>query len=79
MPIDFPDSPSQGDQFSVNGKTWIYDGTVWGLRQGTAYNQFPNNIDAGYPTSTYVGLDSVELGLYNTNYGGLATIDAGNP
>lgn len=79
MALDFPNNPIQGDTFEANGKSWTYDGTVWALRRGTAFNQFPQNIDAGFPTSTYVGLDSVELGLYNTNYGGLPAIDAGNP
>ena len=79
MALDFPDSPTTGDEFDASGKTWVYDGVKWGLKKGTAYSQFPENIDAGYPTSVFVGLDSVELGLYNTNYGGLPTLDAGRP
>jgi hypothetical protein len=29
MAIDFPDSPSVGDQFVASGKTYQWDGTVW--------------------------------------------------
>lgn len=76
MAIDFPNSPSTGDRFQVGTKTWEYDGTTWSLRRGMAY---VDNLDSGTPTSVFVGLDSVELGLYNTNYGGLPTIDAGRP
>ena len=31
MPIDFPNSPTVGDKFTSGYKTWIFDGTVWGL------------------------------------------------
>lgn len=29
--IDFPDSPVSGDIYSNGARTWIFDGTVWGL------------------------------------------------
>lgn len=29
MPIDFPDSPSVNDQFTADGRTWEWDGSVW--------------------------------------------------
>jgi len=29
MPIDFPDTPTNGDRFTSGGKTWQYDGTKW--------------------------------------------------
>jgi hypothetical protein len=31
MAIDFPNSPTVGDKFTSGYKTWIFDGTVWGL------------------------------------------------
>lgn len=34
--IDFPNTPTVGQAFSADGKTWIYNGTVWGLRTATA-------------------------------------------
>lgn len=32
MPIDFPNTPSDGDSYSAGGKTWVYNGSasVWG-------------------------------------------------
>ena len=27
--IDFPNSPTTGDTYSVDGKTWQYTGTRW--------------------------------------------------
>jgi hypothetical protein len=29
MPIDFPDSPSLNELFTVGDVTWYWDGTVW--------------------------------------------------
>lgn len=29
MALDFPNAPSVGEQFTSNGRTWIWDGTVW--------------------------------------------------
>jgi hypothetical protein len=34
MPIDFPDDPSVGEQFSVSGQTWVWTGTVWSAYRG---------------------------------------------
>lgn len=36
--MNFPDSPSIGDTFSSNGRTWEWDGSVWGAVT-------PSNID----------------------------------
>ena len=32
MPIDFPNSPVNGDSYSAGGKTWQYNGTTWVLQ-----------------------------------------------
>jgi hypothetical protein len=29
MAIDFPNSPSNNDQFTVGSTTWMYNGTAW--------------------------------------------------
>ena len=29
MAMDFPDSPTIGDQFTVGDRTWVWDGSVW--------------------------------------------------
>jgi hypothetical protein len=36
MAIDFPDSPSNGDTFTVGTKTWLFDGTAWSVITGAA-------------------------------------------
>lgn len=34
MPIDFPNSPTNGTQHTANGVTWQYNGTVWNVLSG---------------------------------------------
>ena len=53
MAIDFPDSPTVGDQYTVNGKTYQWDGTVWGVygtfsRDFTASDTAPLNVADGH-------------------------------
>lgn len=36
MAIDFPNSPTNGQEFSSGSVTWVYDGTVWNLKSTTA-------------------------------------------
>ena len=33
MPIDFPNSPTNGQEFTSGGTTWVYDGTKWNVTQ----------------------------------------------
>ena len=35
MPIDFPNSPSNGQSYTVGDKTWTYNGSVWILTIGS--------------------------------------------
>ena len=57
MPIDFPNSPTSGDTYTVGTKTWQYDGTVWKVVLGTPV--IPNDavtaekLDAGTATDGY--------------------------
>jgi hypothetical protein len=53
MAIDFPDSPSPGDQYTTNGKTYRWDGTVWGVygtfsRDFTASDTEPTGVPDGH-------------------------------
>jgi len=41
MAIDFPDSPTTGDAFTVGDRTWIYDGVKWELQGGVIGPQGP--------------------------------------
>jgi len=48
MAIDFPDSPEENEEFSVNGRTWVYNNGVWNLApvtvQGPQGPQGPQGI-----------------------------------
>lgn len=37
MPIDFPNTPTVGQQFSVNGNAWTWNGTSWDAAVTTVY------------------------------------------
>lgn len=49
--INFPDDPSVGDLFSVSGRTWKWNGTVWLSASITEFE----TIDGGDPTTTMWG------------------------
>jgi len=38
MPIDFPNTPSVNDTYTVGNKTWIYDGTSWNTYNTTSFS-----------------------------------------
>jgi hypothetical protein len=38
MAIDFPNSPSTNDTYTVGNKTWIYDGTTWNTYNTTSFS-----------------------------------------
>jgi hypothetical protein len=39
MAIDFPSSPTSGQSYVVQGRTWIWDGTSWNLQQSNTVFQ----------------------------------------
>ena len=45
MAINFPDSPSTSDTFTVGGITWVYDGTKWTL-SGAAFQPLDADLTA---------------------------------
>lgn len=53
MPIDFPDSPNNGDSFTSNDKTWQYNGTSWVVIAGSV------SIDAGSVTASKLANNAV--------------------
>ena len=36
--IDFPNSPTNGQEFTSGGRTWIWNGSVWNAKETTAIN-----------------------------------------
>lgn len=38
MAIDFPNSPTNGQEFTSGGTTWVYDGTKWNIKEATSYS-----------------------------------------
>lgn len=36
MPIDFPNSPTNGDSYTADSRTWVFNGTSWVLVQNDA-------------------------------------------
>ena len=65
MPIDFPNSPSNGTQHTVGGVTWEYDGTVWDVVSGGSAFR----VSATAPSSPVTGdlwydTDSGEMFIY---------------
>ena len=57
MPIDFPNSPSNGQSYTVGDKTWTYNGSVWILSVGSAAianaSIDVDKIDGGTATNGY--------------------------
>ena len=50
--IDFPANPTVGQSLTVNGRTWIWDGTVWG-NQST--REFVRSVSDTAPVNPEVG------------------------
>jgi len=38
MAIDFPNTPTTNDTYTVGNKTWIYDGTTWNTYNSTSFS-----------------------------------------
>lgn len=69
MPLSFPPSPSPGDTYTFNGKTWVWNGEGWQLQAGASINGLPvGNINPS--TGAFTTLSSVantSLGPINSN------------
>jgi hypothetical protein len=60
--IDFPNSPTLNEEFTANGRTWIWDGSVWNAKETTVVlltADAPLTYDSETAT---VGID--QSGLY---------------
>ena len=54
MPIDFPNSPTAGEVFTIGGVRWQYDGTAWSVIEGDA-TQLVDTKTASYTPVTADG------------------------
>lgn len=76
MAIDFPNSPSNGTQFTVGGVTWEYDGSVWNVV--TSLRTILNG--SGAPSSGIGGNGDFYIDTANSNIYGPKTAGAwGSP
>ena len=57
MAIDFPNSPTTNQTFTVGLKTWKYDGEKWVINDALS-----TNFDGGVAASVYGGLVTLDGG-----------------
>ena len=80
MAIDFPNSPSTNNTYTVGNKTWIYDGTTWNTYNSTTFSA--ETLPGTTIKSTVTGSSLTSVGtlgsLTVTNNVGAATF-TGSP
>ena len=71
MPIDFPNSPTNGDTYTVDSKTWSFNGTSWVLLQSDALlgngSVTESKIADGAVTSAKIANGAVTAGKIASN------------
>jgi hypothetical protein len=66
--IDFPNSPTVNDLFTVGSRTWRWSGATWDSVELTVVGPTGpqgdsiSNIDGGIPNSLYGGIVSIDGG-----------------
>ena len=65
MAINFPDSPNNGDSFTSNNKTWVFDGTVWNITSGT------NSVADGAITTAKIDTGAVTQAKLTSGLSGI--------
>lgn len=60
MAIDFPDSPSLNDTFTVGDRTWTWDGTRWESVQIEAKSAYQTAVDNGFSGTEAEWLESLK-------------------
>lgn len=73
MAIDFPNSPSLNQTFTVGNRTWIYDGTAWNVYNNLTAETLPGTT----LNSNITGSSLTSVGtLTSLNVNGTATVRA---
>ena len=72
MAINFPDSPANGDSFTSNNKTWVFDGTVWNITSGT------NSVADGAITAAKLAANAVTQAKLAANVSGITITTTAN-
>jgi hypothetical protein len=94
VPIDFPNSPTLNQTFTVGDQTWYWDGSVWRIRGAQGVTGPTGSVGPTGPIGpqglqgvtgptgstgpTGPIFQNIDGGAANTIYGGAPTIDAGN-
>lgn len=80
MAIDFPNSPTTGQTFTVGSKAWVYNGTTWvsyGVSAAVgAFFENDQTIAADYTITT--GRNAVSAGPVTINSGVTVTVPSGS-
>jgi hypothetical protein len=58
--IDFPNSPTVNDTFTVGSVTWKWDGSVW--QSVPTIDAVTGNLDGGKANSNFGGINSIDGG-----------------
>jgi len=72
MAINFPDSPNNGDSFTSNNKTWVFDGTVWNITSGT------NSVADGAITTAKIASNAVHQTKLASNLSAITVTTTAN-
>ena len=72
MAINFPDSPNNGDSFTSNNKTWVFDGTVWNITSGT------NSVADGAITTAKLASNAVHQTKLASNLSAITVTTTAN-
>jgi hypothetical protein len=68
MPIDFPNTPSSGDTYTVGSKTWQFDGSSWIAAQGTGNMANSSVTDDGLVANSVTNAKIANLGVSSTDF-----------
>jgi hypothetical protein len=75
--INFPSDPTVNEEFTANGRTWIWDGSVWNAKE-TVFELLSATAPITYSSSTKtVGIDQTGITIAQSQVTDLGTALAG--